>query len=242
MRRIRPLALFFLIVTIGLLPPMVQKANAISVLDFEGLQDLEEIQDFYNGGTGSLGSGPGSNFGVVFSSNSLALTETHPMANFTNEPSPLTVAFFLTGSANTMNVAAGFDTGFSFFYSNTTFVGSVTVYDGLDGTGNILANLNLPALGACQGVDPFCNWAPVGVTFNGIAKSVDFAGSINQIGFDDITLGSDVPGTTPGPGPGGGPGPMAPIPEPSTLLLFGTGVLGLLGYATRRKRQEHPTA
>ena len=28
-----------------------------------------------------------------------------------------------------------------------------------------------------------------------------------------------------------------PIPEPSTFLLFGTGMLGLLGYAARRKRQ-----
>ena len=29
-----------------------------------------------------------------------------------------------------------------------------------------------------------------------------------------------------------------PIPEPSTMLLFGTGVVGLMGYAWRRKRVE----
>ena len=34
----------------------------------------------------------------------------------------------------------------------------------------------------------------------------------------------------------------APIPEPSTLLLFGTGILGLLGYASRRKRRKHAAA
>ena len=36
-------------------------ANAF-VLDFEGLLDLEEIENFYNGGTGSAGSS-GTNYG-----------------------------------------------------------------------------------------------------------------------------------------------------------------------------------
>lgn len=32
--------------------------------------------------------------------------------------------------------------------------------------------------------------------------------------------------------------PTTPIPEPSTMLLFGTGVVGLMGYRWRRKNTE----
>ncbi len=199
--------------------PIVQPANAITVLNFEGLQDLENVNNFYNGGSGSLGSS-GTNYGINFSSNSLAVQESDPSANFTNPPSAQTIVFFLNGTADTMNVAAGFKTGFSFFYTSTFSDGTVRVYDGLNGTGNVLASLNLSALGACSGADKYCNWAPIGVTFSGIAKSVDFAGVANQIGFDNITLGSDKPVVNP------------IVPEPSALLLL---IIGIAGLATRHQ-------
>jgi hypothetical protein len=49
---------------------------------------------------------------------------------------------------------------------------------------------------------------PIGVGFGGIAKSIDFGGTVNQIAFDDITFGSTTPGD------------LNPVPEPGTLLLF----------------------
>jgi hypothetical protein len=190
-----------------------QWANAAVVtLSFEGLQDQEQILDFYNGGTGSLGSS-GPNHGIGFGSSALALIDSDAggTGNFANEPSPDTIAFFLTGSDLVMNVAAGFDTGFSFFYSTAT-TGSVTVYSGLNGTGAVLGVLPLaPIVGVGTfGGDPtgfFDRWDPVGVAFAGTAMSVSFAGAADQIGFDNITLGSETPGG-------------AGVPEPTTFFVW----------------------
>lgn len=195
------------------------KAGTV-VLTFEGLQNLEPIDNYYNGGTGGFGSGPGTNYGISFTSDSLALISelNGGTGNFSNQPSGDTIAFFLSGAGDTMNVAAGFTTGFSFFYTSTNNPGTVTVWSGLDGTGTQLASLSLSALGSCNPAPNFCNWAKAGVSFSGTAESVIFSGVANYIGFDDITLGSANPGNT---------------PEPATLLLLGTGLLGV-AIAVRR--------
>lgn len=185
------------------------------VLTFEGATGGAALNDFYNGGT-DAGGASGTNYGVNFSPTSLALIDADAggTGNFGNEPSPSTILFFLSGGAATMNVAAGFDTGFSFFYTSSA-AGFVNVYAGLNGTGALLATLNLvPTNAGCTG-DPngtFCTFAPVGVAFAGTAMSVDFGGTADQIGFDNITLGAVVPGGT--------------VPEPGTLALLALAACG----------------
>jgi len=177
-------------------------------LTFDGLKNSEPINNYYNGGIGGFGSGPGPNYGITFTSDSLACISVLVVGgecNFSNVPAPGTneSAFFLTGAGDTMNVPAGFNTGFSFYYAAGLYPGSVSVYSGLDGTGTLLAMLTLPTNGSyCDGKTFYSCWSQIGVSFAGTAKSVIFSGSANYIGFTDITVGLAVVPSPPIPGLG----------------------------------------
>lgn len=197
---------------------------AVITLDFEGAGNQAQLLEFYNGGTDSQGNS-GVDYDISFGENALSIIDADDggSGNIGNEPSPSTVLFFLSGSA-ILNYEAGFDTGFSFFYTSVSFSGTVSVYDGLDGTGNLLGTIDLPALGAGPG-DPngsFSNWAAAGLEFDGIAKSIDFGGTVNQIAYDNVTFGSATP--TPA------------IPEPSTYALMALGLAGM-GFVARRNKR-----
>jgi len=200
-----------------------------TTLTFEGLKDNESVLNYYNGGFGGSGSGPGPNYGITFTSDSLAIISNTASGtgNFDQAPSGNTILFFVSGAGDTMNVAGGFTTGFSFYYSSPFATGSVAVYDGLNGTGTLLTKLDLPASPAGQGTPPcnntdqYCPFVPFGVAFSGTAQSVVFSGTANYIGFDNVTLGSSVP--------------TSGVPEPSSLFLLGSGVCAA-GLVSWRKR------
>jgi hypothetical protein len=158
----------------------------------------------YNGGTSSDGTS-GTNFGIGFTANALAICLNTPgiscsntsRGGLGNPASALGALFFLDGAETFMNVPAGFDTGFSFFYTAPNQPGTVSVFDGLNGTGNLLATLNLPTtLSGCDSSfgAGFCPFFASGIGFSGIAQSISFAGVANQVVFDDVTFGQHHPG------------------------------------------------
>ena len=233
----KPIKRAAVVVVVAFLFAASHAGAATIVLDFEGVNatypsGYAPVQDFYNGGTSGVGT-TGTNFGIGFTDNALAICLNTPGVTCSNtsrgglgDPtSQLGALFFLEGAETFMNVPAGFDTGFSFFYVAINQGGSISVYDDLNGTGNLLATLNLQT--TVSGCDPsynagFCQFVPSGIGFAGIAHSVSFAGVADQIVFDDVTFGSITPGVT-------------PIPEPATVALLTT---GLLGGAVRRYRNR----
>jgi hypothetical protein len=135
---------------------------------------------------------------------------------------------FTSGTGAIMDDPAGFTTGFSFNYSAYADAGAVTVWSGLDGTGTLRATLTLPT--TPNGIDTpgcnrhnYCPVVPFGVTFSGVAESVNFGGTADFVVYDDITLGSSTP--------------ITGVPESSTwaMMLAGFAGVGLLGYRKTAK-------
>ena len=192
-------------------------ARAESVLlTFEGLQQAEQVLNFYNGGTGSLGSG-GTNYGVSFDTYALALTH----GSYSGEPSPPTIMSLINQHGNPgepltvhMDVSGGFQTALTFYdvVIDQGTHGTIAIYSGLDGTGSQLASMTLDYTGSTFGPRQ-------SLTFSGVAHSVVFEGGNDQIGFDNIGFMTAV------------------VPEPTSLLLFFTG-LGAFGGAAALWRRE----
>ena len=203
----------------------VGKAEAVSLtLDFEGIGNNARVLDFYNGGAGT-------NYGISFDNNARGSVDKDAggTGQFANEPSPSTV-LDAGGTGTNMNVASGFIDTLSFFYAASTSnqTGSVSIFDGFNGTGNLLASLILPLTEGGMG-DPdggpqggFNTFVQRSLSFNGIARSVNFGrtpnqpNTANQVLFDNVSLNT-----------------ATSVPEPFTVI--GTLVGGTAALRMRKK-------
>jgi hypothetical protein len=206
------------------------------ILTFGGQVNATNINTFFDGGTDAYGTagGAANNVGVTFSTPAEFLNAGYNgtgfnggTGKFENVPSGATgVLYFAsvpTTSTPILDDASGF-TGISFNYSllnnTSSYASTVSLYSGLDGTGNLLGTLTLSAAGttvACtSGHDEFCTWSTTGnANLGGVAESAVFNGDARTYTeFDAVAL--------------------TPVPLPAALWLMLGGVGGLARFARRR--------
>jgi len=211
------------VLSVFLLASISAHANSGDLMTFQGLGDLQPVGNFYNG-SGPFGT---PNFGVTFSSNFFGLRSVFNGGggNFSATPTG-TPAIFVNGTTGMsttgmMNVNAGFSNGINFFYT-AGFTSSqnevVKVWSGANGTGTVLATIVLANNNGGCSAPLYCNWSDAVLGFSGTAKSVTFTGPANEIGFADITIGSNT----------------TALPEPSSIYLLGTGLAGISIAKVRR--------
>lgn len=188
-------------------------ANSGELLSFEGIGNLQAVGSFYNGS--GLSSTP--NYGVTFSSNFYGLISIanggagNYAPNITGTPAIFMLGPNGSAATGTMNVSSGFVTGLNFFYT-AGFSGNqsatVTIWSGANGTGTVLATIQLSNNNSGCTSPAYCTWSGVGLSFSGTAHSVTFSGPANELGLSDITIGSS----------------MTAVPEPSSVYLFVSGL------------------
>jgi hypothetical protein len=182
--------------SILLLGGVTASADPFVVLDFNNLEIGEQVLGYYNGGDGSLGTGPGPNLGITFTSDFVTVAQGVFGPPFQGEE--------LTGTSGTMDVLPAFGgTGgtFSFYYSNMGADSTVNLYSGLDGSGSLVATIPLTntAFGAASPL------AGLPLPF----ESAVFTGTGGALVFDNMTF--SPPGV----------GPVTPEPSSISLLLIG---------------------
>ena len=150
-------------------------AARADVLDFNNLQIGEQVLGYYDGGTGSLGTGPGPNFGITFTSDFVTVEQ--------GVFGPPLRAEELMSTSGIMDVALGFSGPFSFYYTNSGADGSVKLYAGIDGSGALVDTIPLMTE---------ATFTPAGAVEALPFESAVFAGNADTLVFDDITLGGGL--------------------------------------------------
>lgn len=174
--------------------PMLSGAQTKGIVTFGNLKNLEFINQFYDGGKGSLGSGPGPNLGLQFTANAQTIVSASKggSGNFINNPGGYPVMFFQTGDAVTMTATNGIGVALWFYYSALQ-TGKATVYAGPNGTGTILASITLPPNNSGCTTYKLCVWSAVSAPLSTTAGSITFAGVADYLAIGSIHLGSAIP-------------------------------------------------
>ncbi len=119
----------FRVTAVGFLVLATTSLPVAASVSFDGLENGEQVLNYYDGGFGGNGSGPGPDYGITFTTGIAA--------------SSVIIAFgpsaVLTAPSVTMDLASP-ATGLSFYFEGA---GTVTLYSGLNGTGTVVTTDSL---------------------------------------------------------------------------------------------------
>jgi hypothetical protein len=195
------------------------RAGLISItFDEPQLVNNDPVLDFYNGGMTFRGIVPGPNDGVTFTINARVFTQTGSLTGTFTKPGIMELFSDTARQGEpitaTMNVGNGFTGGIVFDYAAIDTAGTLQIFSGSNGEGNVLANVNLAVTSPVTGPGIF---VADSVMFNGTAQSVVFSGGNQQIAFDDLQIQT------------------VPVPVPATWSLLSAGAVFYWGCALCRR-------
>jgi hypothetical protein len=191
-------------------------------LTFDGIADGNPVGNYYNGGAGG-------NLGIQFSVEGTAFISklAGGFVAFSNEPAPgsdAALGFLPSVNPDIMNVAGGFTTGLAFYYTSTVFgfaPAIISIWSGPNGTGTRLGLLVAPETASNCGTLLYSCWTSAEISFAGTAESVEFDG--DSVLFADMTIGATSV-----------PAEPSTVPEPGTVALMGSELVGLAEMVRRR--------
>lgn len=191
-------------------------ALPIGVMDFEGLANQERVNGFYDAGLGSLGSGPGPDFNVVYPA---SLADPDGLADIFDVGA---LAFSGTQVMTTLStkgiIVVNLDIPaatqvyrrFQFYYGTTRSDTEVTLYSGQDLGGSIIAQALLPTTGSAFNWTFFRLDSDPGTSIGSVGLHMFLTGGVV---FDNLAF---------------------PIPAPGGLALLALAI-ALLSLSLRRR-------
>lgn len=204
-------------------------------LHMDSIAGGQYVADYYDGGCGASFNGgsatcEGPAWGAVWTGAAVA-KGAPTLSNMPSSPNAIipSVEIGTVGTNPNMilNVANGFTDGFSFYYSSRNNNAFVSLYSGLDGTGDLLASTGNLAKSpqVCDGGAGFFHcWSLIDdLAFTGIVRSVVFGGNFNNVAYDNVSFDMR-------------PTPPVGVPEPAALGTFGLGALLIGLFAGLRRR------
>jgi hypothetical protein len=230
-------------VAAALLAPAAQAA--VVVLGFEGVNPTypsatsAQILTFYDGGASSAAT-TGTNFGISFASNAVAVclnklggTCSNASRGGLSVTSARAALGIDSGTSTYLDFATAYSGAIAFSYQVAPgFSATIQAFSGLGGTGAALTGplaLFDTNPGGCPTYNaPLCFLGPGGLGSVVGAQSIVFSGTARKFVFDDLTFGA-------------GNDPLSPpafshsVPEPAAWALMILGFAGV-GAALRHRK------